>query len=482
MRRTPGARSTTRQARGRGAARGRRPRSSAALLVPRLLREARDRGWWDPLRAGGVRGVDAPRRSRPSANRTVVPSVDRADLGRSGARAARHRAGRRRRRPRARRRGPRGRGAASRPRRSARPVVGHRGRRRPSTRPMRDLLALGVAPGASAPGPGRRARCAGQSGADCAPRSTAGRARPLEPLDRTTRAAIARRLLERAGFSWDRRDGASARVDPSRDPGGALMRVRTRVGLPARDLVDVRLERRDRARAAARSASSVRGRSGRCSTRSSPSACSTSAFRGELERTQGFCRRHVAELVAGRPARTGRDPRLVDPLRRDAATPARADPRRPSGRRAAALRTPAGGSPGSGRRASPAPGRPPSRRRSRRRPSGPRDPPGRTRRRGRAVLPRRPAGALVASAGGDAAFAAVAAAPGRADRGPAPRLEGFADHSAPRPPPPADRRRRHGRRRGGTTPRRAGRRPQSDRPRRVAHRRRSGRGDGPVSR
>ena len=47
------------------------------LAVPRLLREARDRGWWDPL---GERGAGAGNRASTldgTSTATVIPSIDR---------------------------------------------------------------------------------------------------------------------------------------------------------------------------------------------------------------------------------------------------------------------------------------------------------------------------------------------------------------------------------------------------------------------
>ncbi len=68
-------------------------------LVPRLLREARDRGWWDPLApAAGNGGIDGnPGTARGRRDRRS------GGLGPARARATRDRAGRRRAWPRARR-------------------------------------------------------------------------------------------------------------------------------------------------------------------------------------------------------------------------------------------------------------------------------------------------------------------------------------------------------------------------------------------
>ena len=75
----------------------------------------------------------------------------------------------------------------------------------------RDLLALGVAPAY------RRSGLAGAllavSPADSAEVTLAERD-PVEPIDRTTRAAIAARLLERAGFGVSAVDGALRFADP----------------------------------------------------------------------------------------------------------------------------------------------------------------------------------------------------------------------------------------------------------------------------
>lgn len=46
------------------------------VLVPRLLREARDRGWWDPLDDGGVADPSAPAGGRATQTPTLLASVD----------------------------------------------------------------------------------------------------------------------------------------------------------------------------------------------------------------------------------------------------------------------------------------------------------------------------------------------------------------------------------------------------------------------
>ena len=128
-------------------------RAVRRALVPRLLREARDRGWWDPLApAVGIGGPDG----NPG-----TPEVDRdrrsSGVGPARARAARHRAGGCRSWPRARRGRARRRGARL---GRHRPVAGgerrHRGR---GGHRIGRGRAAGARRGArpSPPGPGRPA-------------------------------------------------------------------------------------------------------------------------------------------------------------------------------------------------------------------------------------------------------------------------------------------------------------------------------------
>ena len=97
-------------------------------LVPRLLREARDRGWWDPFQAvaGGlvVAGPDDLGRPGDSASPTVVASVDAATWARLALAIQGHRAVRCGRRPRDRGCGVAGRSDGQLPRSPARPSWG----------------------------------------------------------------------------------------------------------------------------------------------------------------------------------------------------------------------------------------------------------------------------------------------------------------------------------------------------------------------
>ncbi len=177
------------------------------LMVPRLLREARERGWWDP---------DATPASRDDEPETapgepaVVPSLDAAawsacslaprvvapfdaDAGHGLIAAAIED------------------GAIVSAALVGTRVVGLAIAGPVSDSGHRDLLALGVAPGH------RRSGLAGAllaaSPADYAEVTLAERD-PVEPIDRPARADIARRLLERAGFSVSAVDGPLRAVDP----------------------------------------------------------------------------------------------------------------------------------------------------------------------------------------------------------------------------------------------------------------------------
>jgi GNAT superfamily N-acetyltransferase len=180
-------------------------------MVPRLLREARDRGWWDPEAssvpspepAGAaaeaavgepvvVPSLDAAAWSACSlAARVVAPFDAEAGLGLIAAAIAD--------------------GAIVSAALVGTHVVGLAVAGPVSDSGHRDLLALGVDPGH------RRTGLAGAllvvSPADYAEVTLAERD-PVEPIDRTTRAAIAGRLLERAGFSVSAVDGPMRAVDP----------------------------------------------------------------------------------------------------------------------------------------------------------------------------------------------------------------------------------------------------------------------------
>ena len=178
------------------------------LMVPRLLREARDRGWWDPEATPGAarrRTRDGHRRTRWSCPRSMRPPGPPArwrrvssrrsmpDVGHGLIAAAIED------------------GAIVSAALVGTRVVGLAVAGPVSDSGHRDLLALGVAPGH------RRSGLAGAllavSPADYAEVTLAERD-PVEPIDRTTRADIARRLLERAGFSVSAVDGPLRAVDP----------------------------------------------------------------------------------------------------------------------------------------------------------------------------------------------------------------------------------------------------------------------------
>ena len=171
-------------------------------------------------------------------------------------------------------------------RRAAAAVVGRHDRRRRRRRPDGELLALGVAPahrrrGLAGGAPGGESRDPG--------RGDGGGARPRRSARSSRAHAVARRLLERRrGFRVDE----SARS--VRDPADDASRHAT--------CVDVRLSE-------AISTCGCRHRGGCpiCAVRARSERAMLDTiiaervldipFRESLERTQGFCRRHVAELV-----------------------------------------------------------------------------------------------------------------------------------------------------------------------------------------
>ncbi len=185
------------------------------LMVPRLLREGRDRGWWDPDAAadrggsGGERdGGDAG--GAAGGEPVVVPSVDAAAWSgcQLAARVVAHADANE---------GHRLIGAALADGAIvSAAVVGTRvvglAVAGPATESgRRDLLALGVAPAY------RRSGLAGAlllvTPADEV-EITLSERDPVEPIDRATRAAIATRLLVRAGFGVSSVDGAARFADP----------------------------------------------------------------------------------------------------------------------------------------------------------------------------------------------------------------------------------------------------------------------------
>ena len=211
------------------------------LVVPRLLREARDRGWWDPFAvasgglAGGGGSVPAPANRTPTSpapangtptspapangTPTVLASVDAATWARltltpgvlapadplvahalvaaglvDGLHATVAVVGTK--------------------------VVGAVLSHRAEGASRADLLALGVAP------PWRRAGLAGRllathvgatdpEGIDLVAEITVAERDPLDPIDRLMRAEIARRLLEAAGFRVSLADADISGADPA---------------------------------------------------------------------------------------------------------------------------------------------------------------------------------------------------------------------------------------------------------------------------
>ena len=182
------------------------------LVVPRLLREARDRGWWDPLDAGGAAGDQTTGAGQP----TILASVDRAIWARLTVAP----------------------GVIA----PADPSIAHAlvaaglrdglratvavhdatvvGAAISIGNGRADLLALGVAPA------WRRAGLAGrllaahvgeiEAGAvELHTEVTVAERDPLDPLDGGLRRTIAGRLLERAGFHVTPADAAVRGADPS---------------------------------------------------------------------------------------------------------------------------------------------------------------------------------------------------------------------------------------------------------------------------
>jgi acetoin utilization protein AcuC len=174
------------------------------LVVPRLLREARDRGWWDPDLASQRRPE-----SQPSGEATVLPAVDAgtwsrlalasrvvapADVAdghaivrkaiRAGAEVAAAVAGE--------------------------VVVGLAIAGPATPDGARDLLAVGVAPAYRRGG--LAARLLAESPADRADVTLAERD-PVEPLDAAVRSRIASTQLSRAGFTIERATGAVGSAD-----------------------------------------------------------------------------------------------------------------------------------------------------------------------------------------------------------------------------------------------------------------------------
>jgi acetoin utilization protein AcuC len=203
------------------------------LVVPRLVREATDRGWWHPLDAGepdaatpegeATEAEAAASDSTPTILDTVGATTwERLRL-------------------------------APRVVAPADPVIAHaivsaaiRDRAHVSAAvvgdlvvglaisrvvdvvPHRELLALGIAPQVRRRGLGGRLLAAHlaidpPAGEDDVVEVTVAERDVVEPLDRRTRAEIARVLLERAGYQVSRVEGAVGAADP-----GAIRAIRTR--------------------------------------------------------------------------------------------------------------------------------------------------------------------------------------------------------------------------------------------------------------
>jgi GNAT superfamily N-acetyltransferase len=178
-------------------------------VVPRLLREANDRGWWDPLASSvsSAMVAHAPEANMPTvlrdvtadawsglslAPRVVAPADPAA--GHVLLLAAL------------------GDGAAVSAAIAGRNVVGVAVAGLPAPDGQRDLLALGVAPAYRRAG--LAARLLEASTADRAEITLAERD-PLEPFDGALRRQIAVRLLERVGFAIPSASGPTDSTDPT---------------------------------------------------------------------------------------------------------------------------------------------------------------------------------------------------------------------------------------------------------------------------
>ncbi len=186
------------------------------LVVPRLLREARDRGWWDPLAPGAtgspapvtpgvgwptiLSAVDAATWSRLTlAPRAIVPAD--AIAGHALVLAAIRD------------------GALVTAAVEGTLIVGVALALPASDAARRDLLSLGVAPVFRRQGLGTRILAASVSAGRPGDTSheaevTLAERDPVEPLDRAVRASIARQLFERARFAVSSVGGPAATADP----------------------------------------------------------------------------------------------------------------------------------------------------------------------------------------------------------------------------------------------------------------------------
>jgi ribosomal protein S18 acetylase RimI-like enzyme len=189
------------------------------LVVPRLLRESRDRGWWDPLGAAPPSGDGAvpPAESAGAGAPTIIPSVDAATWAglrlASGVIAPADPAAAHALVAAALRDGLRATVALV-----GTTVVGAALSRHADAAARTDLLALGVAPG------WRRRGLAGRllaahldhmrpGDVDVVAEVTVAERDPADPLDGTLRRDVARRVLDAAGFRVVPADGPVRAAD-----------------------------------------------------------------------------------------------------------------------------------------------------------------------------------------------------------------------------------------------------------------------------
>jgi acetoin utilization protein AcuC len=198
------------------------------LVVPRLLREARDRGWWDPVAPPAA--SDPSPMPRPGIGAPVIlPAVDaaawaRLTLARSALPPADPAAGH----------ALVAAGLADGLRATVAvegtTVVGAAVSRSADGAARADLLALGVAPGWRRNGLAGKLLAAhvdemGTSDVDLVAEVNVAERDPHDPLDGSLRRSIARRLLEANGFVVRDADPVVRRADP-----GAITAVRTGLG------------------------------------------------------------------------------------------------------------------------------------------------------------------------------------------------------------------------------------------------------------
>ena len=196
------------------------------LVVPRLLQVARDRGWWDPVALSAVPAIasESPATARGGAGPEIIrPDADtwaRLTLARRTIAPAERRAGHALILAALRD------GASVSAAVDGSDVVGLAIGGPVEGPGRRELLTIGVEPGS------RRQGLAGallealvtfdrQGSKEYVAEVTLAERDPVEPLDRSRRADVARRLLERAGFQVTSADQELRRADP-----GALTAVR----------------------------------------------------------------------------------------------------------------------------------------------------------------------------------------------------------------------------------------------------------------